>query len=232
MDILDMSRYTWLKNGDACKYMKKIMPAIILILILSSIAFVWKKSDMERFAAPRTDAPMVEFRISKVNTITAVTGNLHYYGFVKNEQAFLDALRNSKDNAPGREGAIKVGNNTIDTESSYDISQSMTAWEIANILLNQGTPSPSNCDHGCPNSHPFTPELLPGGEIAPTLKERMQVKYEWIKTYEDCADAIGSDGGQLSSEQYYERTGIKLCVSPDGREFTQGKEGWSDQPSP
>ena len=187
---------------------------------------------MERFAAPRTDAPMVEFRVSKENTITAVTGNLNYYGFIKEEEALLEALKKTKDNTPGKPGAITIGNNTIDTETSYKISQSMTAWEIADVLLNQGTPSQSDCDQGCPNTTPFTPELLPGGDVAPTLKERMQAKYGWVKTYEDCKKAKGSDGGQLSSEQYYDRTGIRLCVSPDGREFTQGKEGWSDRQSP
>ena len=57
-------------------------------------------------------------------------------------------------------------------------------------------------------------------------------KYSWIKTYEECTKAIGHDGGQLSSEQYYQKTGIRRCVAPDGREFTEGKEGWSDIPTP
>ena len=59
--------------------------------------------------------------------------------------------------------------------------------------------------------------------MAPTISQ----KYEWVKTYEDCVKSIGHDGGQLSSEQYAQKTGIRKCVSPDGREFTQGKEGWT-----
>ena len=96
----------------------------------------------------------------------------------------------------------------------------MTTWQIANILLNKGTTI--DCSHGCPGSN-FDPELLPGGDLAPTIKQ----KYEWVKTYEDCVKSIGHDGGQLSSEQYAQKTGIRKCVSPDGREFTQGKEGWT-----
>ena len=34
-------------------------------------------------------------------------------------------------------------------------------------------------------------------------------------------------GGQLSSEQYSQRTGEpRKCATPDGREFVQGQEGW------
>lgn len=150
---------------------------------------------------------------------------MKYYDFIKDETIFKYALEHSKDTNPGRENAIKIGDNTIDRETVYKISQSMNAWELADVLLNQGVYQ--SCDHGCPESN-FTPELLPGGDLAPTIKE----KYSSVKTYEDCVEAIGNDSGQLSSEQYYERTGIRRCVSPDGREFTEGKKGWSDQPSP
>ena len=133
----------------------------------------------------------------------AVVGDLHYYGFIKDEGAFKYALEHTKDNTPGKENALTIGSNTIDRKARYKISQSMTAWQMADILLNQG--ELSTCDHGCPDSN-FDPELLPGGDLAPTLKE----KYSWVKTYQDCAKAIGQDGGQLSSEQYYERTGLSL----------------------
>jgi hypothetical protein len=130
----------------------------------------------------------------------------------------------SKDTNPGRENALKVGDNTIDREARYTISQSMTAWQIAEILLNQGVYS--SCEHGCPDSN-FNPELLPGGDLAPTLKE----KYSWVKTYDDCVKSIGHDGGQLTSEQNHIQTGHpRVCSSPDGRYFTQGKEGWSEIP--
>ena len=198
---------------------------ITLVIILGLSVTLWYKNWQSKFEAPRQKAPSIEFTISKDKTLMAVSGDLHYYGFIKDEGAFQYALEHTKDTKPGNETSIKIGNNTIDREARYTISQSMTAWQIANVLLNQGTSNP--CNNGCPESS-FNPELLPGGDLAPTLKE----KYSWVKTYEDCTKAIGHDGGQLSSEQYYQRTGIKRCVAPDGREFTQGKDGWSDIPTP
>lgn len=196
---------------------------LVIVAILASI--LWYKNWQSKFEAPRQNTQTIGFTISKDKTLMAVIGDLHYYGFIKDQGAFQYTLEHAKDTKPGNEASIKVGNNTINREARYKISQSMTAWQIADVLLNQG--ELSTCDHGCPDSN-FDPELLPGGDLAPTLKE----KYSWIKTYEDCAKAIGHDGGQLSSEQYTQRTGIRRCVAPDGREFTQGKEGWSDVPTP
>lgn len=203
----------------------KLIYVGFLIVAIAIVSLLWYKNWQSKFDAPRQNAPSIEFTISKDKTSKAVSGDLHYYGFIKDESAFQYALGHTKDTKPGNETSIKIGNNTIDREARYTISQSMTAWQIADVLLNQGTPNP--CNNGCPESS-FNPELLPGGDLAPTLKE----KYSWVKTYEDCTKAIGHDGGQLSSEQYYQRTGIKRCVAPDGREFTQGKDGWSDIPTP
>ncbi len=163
---------------------------------------LWYENWQGKFEAPRQNAPSIEFTISKDKTLMAVSGDLHYYGFIKDESAFQYALEHTKDTRPGNETSIKIGGNTIDRETRYTISQTMTTWQIADVLLNQGISNP--CNNGCPESN-FNPELLPGGDLAPTLKE----KYSWIKTYEDCTKAIGHDGGQLSSEQYYQRTGIK-----------------------
>jgi len=214
------------------KKIKIIAPFLLVVILVAVGVLSWSGSRQDKFAAPRSEAPEVKFRVSKENTIMAVTGNLHYYGFVKDEDALLYALKHTQDDNPGKEGAIKVGDNTIDVDSVYTISQTMTAWEIAKILLNEGTYSLSDCSHGCPKPHPFIPEILPGGDVALPIKEQMRAKYDWVTSYEACVEAIGHDGGQLSSEQYYERTGIRRCVSPDGREFTEGQEGWSDQPSP
>jgi cell division protein YceG involved in septum cleavage len=191
----------------------------LFLLLLAATSFLLCRNWQDKFTAPRKEAPTVQFRIGKDTTLTAVIGNLHYYGFIKDQGAFQYALEHTKDPTPGREGAIKINNNTIDTQTIYKISQTMNAWQLSEVLLNGGTFS--DCSHGCPESI-FDPELLPGGNQAPTLQER----YEWVKTYEDCVTAIGHDGGQLSSEQYYQRTGIRKCVSPDSREFTEGKEGW------
>lgn len=199
-----------------------LLPIALGLILLVGLASVLQS----RFVAPRQGSQLIDFTIGKDFTLDAVVGDLYYFGFIKDENALKFALRYSKDTNPGRDNAIKIGNNTIDREARYSISQSMTAWQLANVLLNQG--DYSSCNHGCPDSN-FIPELLPGGDLAPTMKE----KYSWVKTYEDCVKSIGHDGGQLSSEQNYIQTGRpRKCISPDGREFTQGKEGWSDTISP
>lgn len=198
----------------------------VLLLVSGSFAYVQYQS---KFGAPRKEAPMVQFKVSQQNTLIAVTGNLYHYGFIKDENAFKYALAHTKDSTLGKEGAIKVGNNTINTETAYSISQTMTAWEIAKILLNDGTSTNTDCSYGCSNKTPFEPELLPGGDIAPSLQERLREEYSWVKSYEDCVKAKG----QLSSEQYVQRTGKpRECVNPDSRVFSQGQEGWVDRPSP
>ena len=205
---------------------KKTLGYFLAPLIIIGLGILlWYKNWQSKFDAPRQNSQSIEFTISKDKTLMAVTGDLYYYGFIKDKDAFEYALQNSKDITPGNDNSLKVGSNSIDRETRYTISQSMTAWQIADVLLNKGIFSP--CNNGCPESS-FNPELLPGGDLAPNLKE----KYSWVKTYEDCTKAIGHDGGQFSSEQYFQRTGIRRCVSPDGREFTKGKEGWSDIPTP
>lgn len=200
---------------------KKLIYLSLFIAVLGLGSLLWYKNWQSRFEAPRHNTQAVEFTISKDMTLDAVIGDLQYYDFIKDKEAFRYALEHAKDTNPGKDNSLKVGNNTVDREARYSISQSMTAWEIADILVSKGEYSP--CNHGCPDSA-FNPELVLGGDLAPTLKE----KYSWVKTYEDCTKAIGYDGGQLSSEQYAQRTGIRKCVSPDGREFTQGKDDWTD----
>lgn len=163
------------------------------------------------FDAPRKSTRMIKYRITETATQMAITGDLKYYGFIKHESALNFAL--------SIEG--KINGKDIQRSTVYEISQSMNVWRIASILLNGG--SHVDCSHGCPDSN-FDPELLPGGDLAPTITQ----KYEWVKTYEDCVKSIGHEGGQLSSEQYFQKTGIRKCVSPDGREFTKGTDGWTD----
>lgn len=201
--------------------LRKLIYLFLFIVILGLVSLLWYRNWQSKFESPRHNTQTIEFTISKDMTLDAVIGDLQYYDFIKDKEAFRYALEHAKDTNPGKDNSLKAGNNTIDREARYSISQSMTAWEIADILVNEGEYGP--CNHGCPDSV-FNPELVPGGDLAPTLKE----KYSWVKTYEDCTKAIGHDGGQLSSEQYAQRTGIRKCVSPDGREFTQGKDGWTD----
>lgn len=178
----------------------------LLLILLIAIFFATKSV----FAAPRKDTPLIKYRVPQTALQSAVVGDLKYYGFIKHESALNLALfLQEKSTGKG-----------IQRSAVYEISQSMNVWQIANVLLSKGTPI--DCSHGCPDSS-FDPELLPDGDLAPTVNQ----KYEWVKTYEDCVKSIGHDGGQLSSEQYAQRTGIRKCVSPDGREFTQGKDGWT-----
>ena len=201
--------------------MKKKLPTIPLVvlalILLAGIAVYFTKSRQSKFEAPRQNAQVVQFHIGKEATLMGVVSNLRYYGFIKDEDAFKYALGHAEDATPGREGAIKVGSNTINTQYTYEISQTMDAWELADVLLNKG--KFDDCSHGCPGM--FYPELLPGGDLAPSVNDR----FKWVESYEDCVKA----GGQLSSEQYSQRTGEpRKCVTPDGREFTQGKEGWTE----
>ncbi len=165
------------------------------------------------FAAPKKSSQIIKYRISQNATEMAITGDLKYYGFIKHESAFKLALF-IKGALFGKE---------IKRSSVYEISQSMNVWQLSSELLNRGTTV--DCNHGCPDSN-FDPELLPGGDLAPTLKE----KYFWVKTYDDCIKAIGHDGGQVTSEQAYQRTGHRICNTADGRYFVQGKEGYTDYP--
>ena len=78
-----------------------------------------------------------DLRISTEVTLDALIGNLFYYGFVRDEKAFRYALEHTKDTTPS-DKAIKVGKDgTIDTNAEYRISENMTAWEMADLLLNK-----------------------------------------------------------------------------------------------
>lgn len=202
--------------------MKKAILSIIVLVflfIVGTISWKYKQSQTDLYLPARPDSQETyTFRINKDTQLQALVGNLEYYGFVNSQDALLKALEQTEDTNAGNENSIQVGGNTIDREAEYKLSQSMDTWEIARILLNEG--SHQSCDHGCPSSL-FYPEVLPGGDPAPTLSEQ----YEWVKTFEDCVEAKG----QLSSEQYSERTGEpRKCVTLDSQEFTEGQEGWTE----
>lgn len=79
----------------------------------------------------------VNLRISTNVTLEALVGNLYYYGFVKDENTLRYALEHTEDTTPN-DKSIKVGEKgTIDTNAEYRISENMSAWEIADILLNK-----------------------------------------------------------------------------------------------
>ena len=78
----------------------------------------------------------VSFYITGTTNLDAIISNLHYYGLVKDERAFREALEKTKDTLPGNENAIKVGNNTIDIHAYYGLKKGLTAWQVADVLLN------------------------------------------------------------------------------------------------
>lgn len=79
----------------------------------------------------------VDLRISTNVTLQGLTGNLVHYGFIRDEKAFIYALEHTTDTTPS-DKAIKVGSNgSIDQNAEYRISENMTAWELADVLLNK-----------------------------------------------------------------------------------------------
>lgn len=92
------------------------------------------QSDLERQKQSET----VDFRPGKGSTLEAIVSNLQYYGFIRSEKALMYALENTKDATQGNPGSLPVGKNgSIDIVASYRISENMTAWEIADTLLNK-----------------------------------------------------------------------------------------------
>jgi len=79
----------------------------------------------------------VMLRLGEESNLDSLAGNLYYYGFIKDKEAFIYALEQSEDTVDGMQNSIEVGDNTIDRWASYRISEEMTAWEIADILLNK-----------------------------------------------------------------------------------------------
>jgi hypothetical protein len=80
---------------------------------------------------------LINLRLNTNVTLDALVSNLYYYGFVKDEAAFRYALMHTKDVTTGQT-FIKVDDTrTIDTNAEYRISENMTAWQIADILLNR-----------------------------------------------------------------------------------------------
>jgi len=79
----------------------------------------------------------VILRLSPNSTLQGIIGNLYYYGFIDDQIAFEKLLTETADNTPGNESSIKVGENTIDVNSSYSLNYSMSDEEIADTLLNK-----------------------------------------------------------------------------------------------
>lgn len=78
----------------------------------------------------------VMLRLKEETTVEALTSNLEYYGLVRDKASLVYALEHSEDKLVGKTDALKVGNNTVDIWAFYRISEDMSAWEIADQLLN------------------------------------------------------------------------------------------------
>lgn len=82
----------------------------------------------------------ISFRLTDKSTLDAIVGNLYYYGFIRDEKAFMYALEHTKDTVVGKANALKVGKSgTIDVGAYYRISEDMDAWQLADVLLNKPT---------------------------------------------------------------------------------------------
>ncbi len=83
----------------------------------------------------------VMLRVREHTTLEGLLSNLEYYGFVRDREALRYALEHTTDSdtAEGKAPSLVVGDNTIATWAYYRISEDMTAWEIADELLNHPT---------------------------------------------------------------------------------------------
>ena len=123
----------------------KIFIAVLAFSFLALFSF-WLYKETQ---APEIEAKQATLRVSKNATEFGVIENLFEKGYIKNKLAFKLALLVSKDTTQtGKDGAIKVGFNTIDQEAVYTISKSMSAWDMAYVLLNRARPFDGS--HGAP----------------------------------------------------------------------------------
>lgn len=90
-------------------------------------------------ARKQSNNSIVMLRVRETITLESLLSNLEYYGFVRDQETLLYALQNTEDIQEGKANPILIDNKTISTWSYYRISEDMTAWEIADELLNNPT---------------------------------------------------------------------------------------------
>ncbi|OQA83413.1 MAG: hypothetical protein BWY29_00270 [Microgenomates group bacterium ADurb.Bin238] len=96
------------------------------------------EKDLEMYKNRLEEGDKISFYVTKNATLDGIISNLHYYGFIRDKQAFRYALRHSGDTKTDGVDPIRVGKNgTIDINAYYEISEDMNAWEIADTLLNK-----------------------------------------------------------------------------------------------
>lgn len=79
----------------------------------------------------------VDLRIGEDTTLQALVSNLTYYGFVRDEKTLLYALEHTNDTTSYENAIVVDKTGSIDRNSEYRISEDMTAWELADVLLNK-----------------------------------------------------------------------------------------------
>lgn len=107
------------------------------------------EKDLEIHKNRLAEGDDISFYVTDNSTLDGIVSNLHYYGFIRDVEAFSYALENTQDTTQGKDEAIKVGDNsTIDINAYYEISENMSAWEIVDNLLNKPNFFGAHGDYG------------------------------------------------------------------------------------
>ncbi|RJR29194.1 hypothetical protein C4564_02535 [Candidatus Microgenomates bacterium] len=118
--------------------------AIISVLLVTTGIFI-----KNQFEAPWKEANDHAMRVTRNATVDGVIENLYSEGYIRNKTAFKLALRLTTDNNnENADNSLLIGNNTVQTEAVYIVSKDMSAWKVADSLLNH--PTSFDCNHGCP----------------------------------------------------------------------------------
>jgi len=174
------------------KNRKIIILAGIIVAIIGIAIFTF----FYQFSAPQKGAGKERFVVSLKTTETEIISKLKEQGYIRNEWAFNFVLKN------------KNWQNKI-KPAGYEISKSMNAWELADILVN----------------HPYQkwviiPEGLRKEEIAETIQKELgwdeNTKQEFIEngeegylfpdTYLFDLNYIGKDAANRMESQFNEKT--------------------------
>lgn len=107
------------------------------------------ENDLDTYRSRLEKEDKISFYVTPNSTLEGIISNLHYYGFIRDKKAFRYALEHSRDTKTDGANPIRVGkDSTIDTNAYYEISEEMSAWEMADVLLNKPNFFGSQGDYG------------------------------------------------------------------------------------
>lgn len=107
------------------------------------------EKDLEVHKNRLVEGDDISFYVTEDSTLEGILNNLEYYGFIRSKEALKYALENTTDDTSGKDKAIHVGKTgTIDINAYYEISENMSAWDIANNLLNKPNYIGAHGDYG------------------------------------------------------------------------------------